>query len=121
VANSMIAPASISRVPKRELSTVTVDIGGLGSLGSEGWRGDGMRAVLAQEVHEGRLHEVRSRAESGLVGGGLGVQLDQALCDVSVLGLGQLRDGLLGLLQPPEGGLETASARLVAIVSSVFR
>lgn len=81
-----------------------------------------MRAVLAQEVHEGRLHEVRSRAESGLVGGGLGVQLDQGLCDVSVLGLGQLRDGgLLGLLQPPEGGLETASARLVAIVSSVFR
>src|SRR4051812_29931627 len=110
----MMAPSSISRVPKRELSTVTVDIWGNCSLGSEGRGGDGMRAVLAQEVHEGRLHERRSRAESGLVGGGLGIQVDEGLGDVDVLGVGQLPDGgLLALLEARQRGVQALGAGAV--------
>src|SRR3954464_9838772 len=114
VGNSTMAPSSISRVPKRELSTVTVDIGGIAPWVPRDGRGLGSRAVLAQEVHEGRLHEVRSRAESGLVSGGLGVQVDERLRDVGVLDVRELTDRrLLALLEPPVRGVEPRGLRAV--------
>ena len=103
----MIASASISRVPKRELSTVTVDIVVVAPWvprDEEDGAPDQRRKSMRDD-----LDDAGPRAEGGLVGGGLGVELDQGLGDVGVLGLRELterrtpRAGRAGRARPPGG------------------
>src|SRR5919198_438840 len=111
--NSITASAAISSVPKRELSTVRVDMEKrLLKVTDERGRPS---SRLAEEIHERALHEARAGAQRGLVGGLLRVEVDEGLGDVGVLGAGELLGrGLLELGQPRDGGLEPVRARAVA-------
>src|SRR5215210_7410253 len=102
VGNSMTAESSTSTRPKRVLSKQK----GMGTVS--------LVSGLAQEVHERRLDDARPGLERGLVGGLLGVELDQRLRDVDVLGLRELGEhAALQLGEAAERPLEAVLARAV--------
>src|SRR5690349_5940407 len=105
--NSISASEAISIVPKRELSTVRVDIRKRLLIFTRRDGTDGYGVGLLQEVHERALDEARSGAQRRLEGGLLRVEVDEGLGDVGVLGVRELlRRRLLELAQPRDGRVQ---------------